>query len=103
MLQKYISKIHYTPLQIAVHVYAWSEIVFLLYDFFTHQLTANPIQALEQRTGLHALTLLILSLACTPLNTLLGWRELLKRRRALGLYGFISVSSWDSTLASCGA
>jgi len=89
MLQKYISKIHYTPLHIAEHVYAWSEIVFLLYDFFTHQLTANPIQALEQRTGLHALTLLILSLACTPLNTLLGWRELLKRRRALGLYGFM--------------
>jgi sulfoxide reductase heme-binding subunit YedZ len=44
---------------------------------------------MEQRTGRHAATLLVLSLACTPLNTLFGWRELLKRRRALGLYAFM--------------
>jgi sulfoxide reductase heme-binding subunit YedZ len=76
----------YTPLQIIMHLYAWSVLVELIFGLFTHQLTANPIQALEQRTGRHSLTLLTLSLACTPLNTLFGWRELLKRRRALGLY-----------------
>ncbi|GAB4454612.1 MAG: hypothetical protein Kow0070_01400 [Anaerolineales bacterium] len=79
----------YTPLQIAVHVYAWSVLVILTFQFFTHNLTANPIQALEQRTGRHAITLLVLSLACTPLNTLFKWNELLKRRRALGLYAFM--------------
>lgn len=79
----------YTPLQIAMHIYAWSTLVILLIDLFTHNLTANPIQALEQRTGRHALTLLVLSLACTPLNTLFKWPELLKRRRALGLYAFM--------------
>ena len=79
----------YTPLQIAVHVYAWSKLVILIFQFFTHNLTANPIQALEQRTGRHAITLLVLSLACTPLNTLFRWSELLKRRRALGLYAFM--------------
>lgn len=79
----------YTPLQIAVHVYAWSVLVILIFQFFTHNLTANPIQALEQRTGRHAITLLVLSLACTPLNTLFKWNELLKRRRALGLYAFM--------------
>jgi len=79
----------YTPLQIAMHIYAWSALVHLLIDFFTDNLTANPIQALEQRTGRHAITLLVLSLACTPLNNLFGWRELIKRRRALGLYAFI--------------
>ena len=79
----------YTPLQIAMHIYAWSALVHLLIDFFTNNLTANPIQALEQRTGRHAITLLILSLACSPLNNLFGWRELLKRRRALGLYAFL--------------
>jgi sulfoxide reductase heme-binding subunit YedZ len=63
--------------------------VLLLIDYFTSNLTANPIQAMEQRTGRHALTLLVLSLACTPLNTLFGWRELIKRRRALGLYAFL--------------
>jgi len=79
----------YTPLQIAMHIYAWSALVILIFDFFTHNLTANPIQALEQRTGRHAITLLVLSLACTPLNTLFKWSELLKRRRALGLYAFM--------------
>jgi sulfoxide reductase heme-binding subunit YedZ len=79
----------YTPLQIAIHIYAWSALVRLVVDFFNHNLTANPIQALEQRTGRHAITLLVLSLACTPLNSLFGWRELIKRRRALGLYAFM--------------
>ena len=82
----------YTPLQVAIHLYAWSVLVILTYKFFTHDLTANPIQALEQRTGRHAITLLILCIACTPLNTLFGWRELLKRRRALGLYAFMYAS-----------
>src|SRR6266540_4672782 len=80
---------HYTPLQVAMHIYAWSALVRLIIDFFNHNLTANPIQALEQRTGRHAITLLVLSLACTPLNTIFKWSELLKRRRALGLYAFL--------------
>jgi methionine sulfoxide reductase heme-binding subunit len=79
----------YTPLQIAIHLYGWSALVLLLINFFTDNLTANPIQALEQRTGRHAITLLVMSLACTPLNNLFGWRELIKRRRALGLYAFL--------------
>jgi methionine sulfoxide reductase heme-binding subunit len=79
----------FTPLQVAMHVYAWSTLVILIFQFFTHHLTANPIQALEQRTGRQALVLLVLSLACTPLNTLFKWSELLKRRRALGLYTFM--------------
>ena len=79
----------YTPLQIAIHIYGWSTLVLLIIDFFTNNLTANPIQALEQRTGRHAITLLVMALACTPLNNLFGWRELLKRRRALGLYAFL--------------
>ena len=72
-----------------MHLYAWSALVALIFDFLTRHLTANPIQAMEQRTGRHALTLLVLALACTPLNTLFGWRELLKRRRALGLYALM--------------
>lgn len=79
----------YTPLQVAIHIYGWSTLVLLIIDFFTDNLTANPIQALEQRTGRHAITLLVMALACTPLNNLFGWRELLKRRRALGLYAFL--------------
>ena len=87
-----MKKFPYTPLQIAVHLYAWSGLARLLFDFFTGHLSANPIQALEQRTGRHAITLLTLSLACTPLNTLFKWSELLKRRRTLGLYAFMYVA-----------
>ena len=79
----------YTPLQIAMHIYAWSALVHILLDFITGNISPNPIQELEQRTGRHAITLLVLSLACTPLNNIFGWRELIKRRRALGLYAFM--------------
>ena len=79
----------YTPLQIAVHLYAWSALAHILFDFLIGNISPNPIQELEQRTGRHAITLLVLSLACTPLNTLFRWSEPLKRRRGLGLYAFM--------------
>jgi len=79
----------YTPLQVAMHIYGWSVLVILIYKYFTNDLTADPVQYLERRTGHHAIALLILSLACTPLNTIFKWSELLKRRRALGLYAFM--------------
>ena len=82
----------YTPLQIAMHIYAWSALIHIAFDFLTGNISVNPIQDLEQRTGRHAITLLVLSLACTPLNSLFGWRELIKRRRALGLYAFMYAS-----------
>jgi sulfoxide reductase heme-binding subunit YedZ len=79
----------YTPFQIVMHIYGWSVLVILIYQYFTNDLTADPVQYLERRTGHHAVALLIMSLACTPLNTLFKWSELLKRRRALGLYAFM--------------
>lgn len=82
-------KKRFTPLQILMHLYAWSAIAHLLFDFAFGNLSPNPIQDLEQRTGRHAITLLALSLSCTPLDTLFGWKEPLKRRRALGLYALL--------------
>src|SRR5512147_1604836 len=82
----------YTPLQIAIHIFAWSALAHILFDLITGNFSPNPIQELEQRTGRHAITLLVLSLACTPLNAIFGWRELIKRRRALGLYAFMYAS-----------
>ena len=84
-----MKKNRYTPLQIIMHIYAWSALVHLIFDYFAGNLSVNPIQDLEQRTGRAAITLLVLSLMCTPLNTIFGWKELLKRRRALGLYTFM--------------
>ena len=79
----------YTPLQIAVHLYAWSALALLVWDFASGNLSPNPIQDLEQRTGRHAVTLLLLSLACTPLSTVFKWNEPLRHRRALGLYALM--------------
>ena len=79
----------YTPLQIAIHLYAWSALVWIVVEFLMGSFSINPIQELEQRTGRHAITLLVLSLLCTPLNTLFRFPELLKRRRTLGLYAFM--------------
>jgi len=81
-----MNKPRFTPLQIAMHVYAWSVIIILLFKFFIDGFSANPIQDLERATGRHAITMLVLSIACTPLNTVFKWSEPLKRRRALGLY-----------------
>ncbi|MGD0611470.1 MAG: protein-methionine-sulfoxide reductase heme-binding subunit MsrQ [Anaerolineales bacterium] len=85
MLKK---KSQITPLQILVHVGAWYPLLHLGFDYLTGRMSINPIQEIEQHTGLAAVFLLVLSLACTPLSTVLGWREAIKRRKALGLYGF---------------
>jgi methionine sulfoxide reductase heme-binding subunit len=79
----------FTPLQIAIHLYAWSALAWIAFELLTGSFSINPIQELEQRTGRHAITLLILSLLCTPLHSIFKWSEPLKRRRTLGLYAFL--------------
>lgn len=78
-----------TALRIIVHIGGWVPLAHLLVSFFTDNLTANPIQAIEQRTGLYALTFLVLALSMSPLASILGWKDLTQRRRALGLYAFM--------------
>ncbi len=61
----------------------------MLFDLFTDNLTANPIQAIEQRTGYTALVFLTLSLAWHAAG-LLGLEGTDPcRRKALGNYGFL--------------
>ncbi len=81
----------FTPFQIAVHLGSLVPLAVLVWDFFNDNLTANPIQEVTFRTGKTALVLLVLSLSCTPLNTVFGFRAALKVRRALGLYAFFYV------------
>ena len=75
-------------LRIAVHVGALLPLALLVWDATQNTLSVNPIQDVTFRTGRTALTLLVLSLACTPLNTLFGFKKALTVRRALGLYAF---------------
>ena len=85
------ARFHFTPLQIITHLAAWIPLLVLAYDAAQGSLTINPYQAATQRTGDTAIVLLILSLACTPLNSLFRIPQLLKLRRPLGLYAFLYV------------
>lgn len=49
----------------------------------------DPISETTSLTGSAAILMLVLSLACTPVNTLLGWRFVLPARKPLGLYAFL--------------
>jgi sulfoxide reductase heme-binding subunit YedZ len=83
--------LHFSLLQILVHIACWLPFIVLIWDFQHNQLTANPIQEATFRTGKTALILLVLSLVCTPLNTLFGLKQVLPLRRPLGLYAFFYV------------
>jgi len=87
-----MKKTRFTPLQIIVHIGGWTPLAVIVYNFFTNNLTANPIQAIEQQTGVRALVFLLLSLACTPVSSIFGWKELTRRRKALGNYAFLYAS-----------
>ena len=87
-----ISLPRFTKFQAAVHIAAWLPLMLLVFNWTRDNLTFNPIQVLELRTGKYALVLLILALACTPLNTVFGFRQAIKVRRALGLYAFMYAS-----------
>jgi sulfoxide reductase heme-binding subunit YedZ len=78
-------------LRVVVHIGALAPLGVIILDNYRYNLTANPIQEITVRTGKAALVLLVLSLACTPLNTVFGFRQALRVRRALGLYGFMYV------------
>ncbi|NJN93179.1 MAG: sulfoxide reductase heme-binding subunit YedZ [Anaerolineales bacterium] len=78
-------------LRILTHVGAVIPLIWLLWDYWFDNLTVNPIQDITFRTGKPALILLVLSLACTPVNTLFGFKQVLPLRKPLGLYAFLYV------------
>jgi sulfoxide reductase heme-binding subunit YedZ len=79
-------------LQIVAHIGALLPLALLVWGYAQDQLTADPIREITLRTGRYALTLLILSLACTPVHIVFGFKQVLRVRRALGLYAFLYAS-----------
>ncbi|HMA40206.1 MAG TPA: protein-methionine-sulfoxide reductase heme-binding subunit MsrQ [Gemmatimonadales bacterium] len=63
----------------------------LVRDAFGDRLGANPVEAIEHRTGDWTIWLLLSSLAVTPLRRLTGWNWLIRYRRTLGLLAFSYV------------
>lgn len=76
-------------LKILVHGGALVPLVWLLWAYWQDLFLVDPIREITTLTGKVTLILLVLSLACTPLNTLFGIRQVLRVRRALGLYAFL--------------
>jgi sulfoxide reductase heme-binding subunit YedZ len=63
-------------------------LLWLVWDYWTDNLTVNPIDDFTERTGNAALILLVVSLAVTPANFILGWKAIVKIRRSMGLWAF---------------
>ena len=59
----------------------------------------DPVREITTRTGRASLTLLLLSLACTPLYILTGLAPFQRARRTLGLYAFLYVTLHFLTFA----
>lgn len=79
-------------LRILVHIGALLPLAVLVWDYWQGGLSVNPIQDVTLRTGKYALILLVLSLACTPINSVFGYKPVLRLRRPLGLYAFMYVA-----------
>lgn len=79
-------------LRLAMHAYALSQVWGVYWDWYGPAFAINPIQDITFRTGKAALIFLVLSLAVTPAQTVLGWRRIQPLRRSLGLYAFFFAS-----------
>lgn len=75
--------------RILAHAAGALPLVVLVVDYSSGALGAIPERTAMLRTGAVGLALLIASFACTPIATLSGRREVIRIRRALGVYGFL--------------
>ena len=65
---------------------------FLIYNGFTDNLTANPIENVTNTTGIWTLRLIVATLAITPLRWLTGINQVVSYRRVIGLFAFFYAS-----------
>ena len=61
---------------------------FLIYDGFTDNLTANPIEKVTNTTGIWTLRLIVATIAISPLRWATGLNKLVNYRRLVGLFAF---------------
>jgi sulfoxide reductase heme-binding subunit YedZ len=76
----------------ALFVLAVLPAVWLGVDALRGHLTADPIEEITHRTGWWGLTILMVTLAVTPIRRLTGWNRVIKVRRMLGLFAFFYVT-----------
>jgi sulfoxide reductase heme-binding subunit YedZ len=64
----------------------------LAVDALRGNLAADPIEDITHRTGWWAITLLMVTLAVTPIRRFTGWNQIVQMRRMLGLFAFFYVA-----------
>lgn len=64
----------------------------LAWRALTNSLGVDPVNTVNNVSGRAAMIVLFFSLACTPLNTIFGFRRALTVRRSLGLIAFAYAS-----------
>jgi sulfoxide reductase heme-binding subunit YedZ len=79
-------RFHWLP--VLVHAGAILSLAWLAWSVGSGAFVVDPVREITSYTGKAALVLLVLSLACTPLHILLGWKPVGRVRRSLGLYSF---------------
>jgi len=79
-------------LRVLVHVGAWVPLAWLATQYLQGAFLVDPIREMTTYTGKTALILLMLSLACTPISTVTGLKQVVRVRRALGLYSLLYAS-----------
>jgi sulfoxide reductase heme-binding subunit YedZ len=76
-------------LRVLVHIGAWVPIAWLVFQYLQGAFLVDPVREMTTFTGKTALILLMLSLACTPISTVTGLKQVLRVRRALGVYSLL--------------
>jgi sulfoxide reductase heme-binding subunit YedZ len=79
---------HVTALKALLFTTCLIPLAWLTWDALHDGLGADPVAALEHRSGDWALRLLLATLAITPLRRLTGRAELVRFRRMLGMFAF---------------
>jgi methionine sulfoxide reductase heme-binding subunit len=72
----------------AVWLAALIPLSLLVLDGVGGNLGAEPVEEITHRTGKTAITLLMATLAVTPVRRLTGWNGVIAARRSLGLFAF---------------
>jgi sulfoxide reductase heme-binding subunit YedZ len=73
---------------LAANIAAAMPLFLLGWDAVFGNLSVNPIDDFTDRTGKAAIVILLFSLACTPANTVFGFRRGMTVRKSLGLWAF---------------
>jgi sulfoxide reductase heme-binding subunit YedZ len=63
-------------------------VAYLVWEFFSGGLSANPISDITKETGTWTLRFLVATIAITPLKELTGWSRAQQLRRMIGLFAF---------------